>query len=72
MGLFSLRLVVGEEEGRGTVELNKTDDEEHVDSSFPNRSCLVVGDMDCAGLGHFCHLDVNGRLDEKPLDSGSR
>jgi hypothetical protein len=64
--------VVGEEEGRGTVELIKTGDEVRVDSSFPNRSCLDVGDTDCAGLGHFCHLDVNGRLDEKPRDSGSR
>jgi hypothetical protein len=64
--------VVGEEEGRGTVELNKTNDDEHVDPSFPNRSYLDVGDTDRAGLGHFCHLDVNGRLEEKHLDSGSR
>lgn len=61
--------MVGEEEGRGTVEVNKTDDEAYVDPLFPNRSCLDVGDTDCPGLGH---LDVNGRLEENPFDSGSR
>jgi hypothetical protein len=67
--------VVGEEEeeGRGTVEVNKTDDEAYVDPLFPKSSCLDVGDTYCPGLGHFfCHLDVNGRLEENPFDSGSR